>query len=455
MANPKKFPTITLTPSASRSGKYSNPVPHLVSVINNPNDHGQDYQGKVGSSVVAIGNATVSSVTPDPTGFGEMVIYTLTSGPATGTQIYVGHAQPVAGLHVGQSISQGDAVATLVPAGTIPGSNASQDGWTEIGIAENGQPKYAKGIIGGAEFKKVLGLKLTPTESAASSTYQSTVTAQTQANSPGYVAATTDISVIKAQALAAAKATAHVSDPWITVTKNSKGVVTGFGESTGENAPGNVLTIGGLPATKAVFQQAWSNTYQADYEAFTGKAATPGQMADILENGTSVYTLKQQLAKQPGFKSSPIFKAQGPGVAAAGKQLLGQAPPATFVAQAIGQGWDSNTITANLRKLPQYVNGPEYKALDANFTDTYTQIYGSPAHDTKAAIHAHIIDGWTSQQFAAKLRGQPEYAKSAEAHEAASGLVGLLGLDLNPAARLPVAPPIPIATPATGGTTHG
>src|SRR5690348_4153711 len=127
---------------------YVNPVPLGTTTMRQ--DKGQDYKGPVGGHVVAMGNAVVDAVKDDPSGFGKAVYYTLLDGPAKGQQIYVGHTQPL--VQPGQQLQAGDPVSTLVKAGTIPGSNASQDGWTEIGLAKNGAPQYPA-PLGGQRFQ--------------------------------------------------------------------------------------------------------------------------------------------------------------------------------------------------------------------------------------------------------------------------------------------------------------
>lgn len=261
--------------------------------------------------------------------------------------------------------------------------------------------------------------------------------ASAKAGSPAYIQATTDLSVVKSQAVAAAKATAHISDPWITVTKKG-GKVTGFSESTGGNAPANVLLIGGVPATKSLFDQQWGATYSNDFQAFTGRLPTPGEQADILSRGLSVYQLRTELSKRPTFLSSPAYRQSGPGAEENAKQVLGVAPPKDFVRQAIAQNWDAATFDANLRKLPQYTSGPVYKQAALDMTNTYQSIYGpipKAAPDMKPGaptvaddIKQHVLAGWKPTEYAMKLRQQPQYKYSPEAHSNALNFLDGMGL---------------------------
>lgn len=133
------------------SSPYVQPVPNATAM--RP-DKGQDYKGQVGGQVVAIGDARVDAVKNDPSGFGKAIYYTLLNGPSAGTQIYVGHAQPT--VKPFDYPKAGQPVATLVKARTIPGSNASQDGWVEVGIANGGKPAYPS-PEGGARLHALLG----------------------------------------------------------------------------------------------------------------------------------------------------------------------------------------------------------------------------------------------------------------------------------------------------------
>ncbi len=142
-------------------------------------DQGRDFQGKVGTPVVAIGLARVDYVKDDPGGFGKVVYYTLLSGPLRGQQIYVGHAAP--NVTAGQVVQAGQPVAVLQQ---HSGGNAgSLPGWTEIGFAKNGTPDGASSNRF-TKFLKTLGTGSTYTGSVATPVAQSTDTTGTQQMSP-------------------------------------------------------------------------------------------------------------------------------------------------------------------------------------------------------------------------------------------------------------------------------
>lgn len=258
----------------------------------------------------------------------------------------------------------------------------------------------------------------------AASTARSTATLQQQAHDGAYLSAVE----AKAAALAQAKATAHQSDPWVTVLKDKKGNVTGFGEAIGQQAPNNTLLIGGVPATKSLYQIQWSNTYDTEFTAFTGRPATPAEQAKILESGTSIYALKEQWAKQPAFTSSPIYKATAAGIAGQAKQALGKNPPAAFVRDAIAQGWDANTTAEKIRELPGYSNGPDFQTNHAQALNTYQTIYGEPTAEANKWLKDAALKGWSSDEVGATLRADPAYKYSPEYQTKAVNFLDAMGL---------------------------
>jgi hypothetical protein len=128
---------------------YVQPVPSTAKTMRK--DQGQDYQGKPGDHVVAIGNAHVDAVKSDPKGFGVAIYYTLLDGPAKGQQIYVGHAAAM--VKPGQVVQVGQPVAVLQE--KSGGDAANLPGWTEVGLAHNGRPMYAA-PVGGDHFQALL-----------------------------------------------------------------------------------------------------------------------------------------------------------------------------------------------------------------------------------------------------------------------------------------------------------
>lgn len=252
--------------------------------------------------------------------------------------------------------------------------------------------------------------------------------------SPSYINTAEQLSLEKASTLQSLKLQQHFNDPWITITKNSSGKVTGFGESTGINPPKNVYLIGGKPATKSLFQGQWSQ-YDSIYEAYTGVKASAAQQAEIISRGISRYVLQNELAAKPGFTSSPIYRANGPGVANLVKTTLGKPADPSFVKRAISEGWDQATLEANIQKLPGYTAGPVYKAKSSVFTSEYEKVYGAIPPETKghpdgahAWIHDAVMNGWTADEAAAALRADPAYRYSPEYQSHAVEFLNGMGL---------------------------
>ncbi|MGI8412650.1 MAG: hypothetical protein ACR2QA_09185 [Solirubrobacteraceae bacterium] len=109
------------------SSPYVNPLEH-AHVTPERIDMGVDYAGT--GSYVAIGNGVVTQVNPGGWGqYGNFIEYQLTDGPQKGRYVY--YAEGVnPSVKVGQKLSAGQEVATLIP------------GWhsgTELGYGSGGQ----------------------------------------------------------------------------------------------------------------------------------------------------------------------------------------------------------------------------------------------------------------------------------------------------------------------------
>lgn len=238
--------------------------------------------------------------------------------------------------------------------------------------------------------------------------------------------------VAVAESVASAKATAHVADgtQWVVRQTNKLGDVIGFTYSTGANPPKNVLLINGEPATKSDLSQAWSAEYADTYSQFTGKNATPAQIASIVASGVSVYGLRSQLATTASFATSPIYKSSAAGLQGDAKTILGTNAPQSLVTQAIAENWDQSTFEAKLRALPAYTSGPEFQTNVAQMTTTYQGIYGTPDSTAEQSIKEAAAAGWSTDQFASYLRAQPQYKTSLEYATNATNFLDAMGLTL-------------------------
>lgn len=100
-------------------------------------DQGVDVQGAPGSYLHVPVKTRVDAIKSDPTGFGQVIYFTLLEGANAGQQLYIGHAQPNPALGPGSIVQAGDELVNLLE---HPGGNATQPGWAEIGFASGGVP---------------------------------------------------------------------------------------------------------------------------------------------------------------------------------------------------------------------------------------------------------------------------------------------------------------------------
>ena len=195
--------------------------------------------------------------------------------------------------------------------------------------------------------------------------------------------------------------------------------------------PKNVLKYGPTPLTQSQFVQTWKQNYQDTFFSYTGRQASGKEIAAILSNAPSLYTLANTLAKTKSFTSSPTYKAHAPGIVAIAKQAYGESwkVDRSFVAKAIAENWDQATLEQNIRSRPEYFQGPRFKDDVAKLGNVYTSIYGQTDDPgTKSVVDRVARDGWTQDQFAAWLRTQPEYRSSQEFKTKAISFAQQLGL---------------------------
>ena len=227
---------------------------------------------------------------------------------------------------------------------------------------------------------------------------------------------------------AGAKAT--LTDPWITLKTDKKGNVVGFGKVFGAEPPKNALKYGNEPVTESGYTKLWKQGYADTFFAYTGRAATAKEVAVILGNAPSFYSLSNTLAKAPGFAKSPTYKAHAPGVLEIARQFYGQEwkPDSKLVARAIAENWDPATLQANLRKRPEFLTGPVFKGQVEKFKTMYAGIYGNPGPNSDQLAQEVALQGWSEDQFASWLRGQPAYKNSGEYKAKVVGFAQTLGL---------------------------
>lgn len=224
--------------------------------------------------------------------------------------------------------------------------------------------------------------------------------------------------------------------------------------------PKNVLHYGPTPLTQTQFLTTWKQNYQDTFFSYTGRQASGKEISSILKNAPSLYTLANTLATTKSFTTSPTYKAHAPGIIAVAKQQYGEdwKVDKSLVAQAISQNWDQATLSENLKQRPEYFQGPAFKTTLAQMDNTFQQIYGTSTDPATQQLIDHVArDGWSTDQFAAYLRTQPEYKGSQEFKTKAISFAQQLGLitgnqltltaDQAKLGGAPAAPPVASATP--------
>jgi len=254
-------------------------------------------------------------------------------------------------------------------------------------------------------------------------------------------------------------------DSWAVLTTNGKVKFVSITDST--KPPKNVLMYGPTPLTQTQFQTVWKQNYADTFTSYTGRQASGKEISNILKNAPSLYTLANTLALTPSFQSSPTYKAHAPGIVAIAKQALGGnwKVDRTFIAKAIAQNWDQATLLQNVKQLPEYQSGPQFKDDVAKATNVYTQIYGNADAGANTWIAARVKEGWTNDDIGMQLRNDPAYKQSQEYKSRVLSFAQQLGLltghqvsltadqamlggaPATPAPAPPAAPPATTTTP--------
>lgn len=258
------------------------------------------------------------------------------------------------------------------------------------------------------------------------------------------------------QKAATAGAEAVAYDKW--VVRNPNGTIGFASIKDASKPPKNAIKVqGGLPLTQSQLLQAKQNIYDDLYLSFQGRPAPLRAVANILEKGLSQLGVMYALTTKPKqgpdrFIGSPIWNRTAAGIAGRAKDLYGQQwkPDREFIRKAIVESWDASTIDANLRSRPEYLQGPEFRTNVAQLSNVYQTIYGTPAKEAQQTIREAAGNGWTPDQFALWLRGQPEYTYSPEYLDKQLKLGQALGLVTGETPTLRPGP-MPENTQPTGG----
>jgi hypothetical protein len=157
-ATPTRHPASTPRPTASPSPQskaavYLNPLRDVSGLVPERVDMGADFAGS--GPVYALGNAVITNATGDSAGWpgGGWITYQLTSGPASGLQVYVAEdVKPT--VQVGQHVTSSTVIADM-----YDGGDGIETGWAmpDASSAESQLP-VAGGISGGGPFPTDVGL---------------------------------------------------------------------------------------------------------------------------------------------------------------------------------------------------------------------------------------------------------------------------------------------------------
>lgn len=206
------------------------------------------------------------------------------------------------------------------------------------------------------------------------------------------------------------------------------------------------------------------------YLAYTGRQASPRQVAQFIYNPISDYQIQQNLSdphKNPSFYKSPIWQTHAPEYEAVYKSIYGNdANPNTPAAKqaityAVVHNLSGSAFQQTLRDRADYNTSEEYKGAAAQFRSAYENIYGTPDATGEQKIDTAVRQGLNGDQWTQYLRSQPEYTSSGEFQRNTLALLSSMGLGTPPAAPgfnppAATATPAPLSATATGGpTTNG
>jgi hypothetical protein len=139
--------------AAAAAPIYRNPLRDISGLIPERVDMGCDFGGS--GPIYALGNAVITNATADNSGWpgGGWITYQLTSGPATGLQVYVAEDVTPA-VQVGQKVTSSTVVANM-----FIGSAGIETGWAmPDGLSAESQLPAAGGVSGGGPFPTEVGL---------------------------------------------------------------------------------------------------------------------------------------------------------------------------------------------------------------------------------------------------------------------------------------------------------
>lgn len=219
------------------------------------------------------------------------------------------------------------------------------------------------------------------------------------------------------------------SNPWIVAVKDKSGKIVALKEVKSVSAPKDALTQFGSPVRKNEFSRAFSG-YTDYFTKYIGRKPTVSEVAGIISRGLSEGGVINMLSKSPSFKRGQIWQASAPSIIGYAKSLMGEGykVDAEFIRKAIVNNWNEGTLRRKLIEKPEYLNGPEFRQNTSSLQNVYSQIMGRPDEAAVQGIKEAALGGWSSDQYAAYLRAQPQYAKGQEYKSKAMSFLEQLGM---------------------------
>jgi hypothetical protein len=148
-----KTPAPVKTVAAAPPPVYRNPLRKISGLLVERIDMGADFGGT--GPIYALGNAVITNATADNSGWpgGGWITYQLTSGPASGLQVYVGEdVKPT--VQVGQKVTSSTVIANM-----FNGGSGIETGWAmPDGLSAESQLPVAGSVSGGGPFPTDVGL---------------------------------------------------------------------------------------------------------------------------------------------------------------------------------------------------------------------------------------------------------------------------------------------------------
>lgn len=221
--------------------------------------------------------------------------------------------------------------------------------------------------------------------------------------------------------------------------------------------PKDTVKLYGQPVQQEQFLQLWSHI-NSFYQSYVGRDARGAEVANVLKKGWGDYALASALSSSPEFFKGPTWKSKAPGYLGLAREIMGDAAvkPGRYrdlVRKAIIQSWDAAAFASALRKRPEYVSeSVEFKTRTAQLRNVYQRIMGTPDAGAMTSIKEMALGGWSNDQFAAALRGDPNLYKFGSEYQAKMlSLLEQLGYITGQQAILREAKPGEAATASTVG----